>query len=126
MRRIYLSKWKIKTENAVIPLGVDIPKSNIRLSRHKIAGAQDKLKTILFLSRLDPIKGIETLIETARILYQLRKDFKLVIGGSGESHYESKLHEMVEGKGLGDIVHMIGSVSPNDKNQIFKKLRTGL
>ena len=70
------SKWKIKTENAVIPLGVDIPKSNIRSRGHKTAG---KLKTILFLSRLDPIKGIETLIKTINILYQIRKDFNLII-----------------------------------------------
>lgn len=114
-------KWGIKKKGKIIPIGVDISQKNHQEGNSASSKTESKLKTLLFLSRLDPIKGIETLIETARILYQLRKDFKLVIGGSGESHYESKLHEMVEGKGLGDIVHMIGSVSPNDKNQIFKK-----
>ena len=114
------SKWKIKTENAVIPLGVDIPKSNIRLRGHKIAGVQEKLKTILFLSRLDPIKGIETLIETINILYQIRKDFNLIIGGSGTKEYELKLRKIIDDNGLNDVISMIGNVGQLDKNNIFE------
>ena len=111
------SKWKIKTENAVIPLGVDIPKSNIRSRGHKTAG---KLKTILFLSRLDPIKGIETLIKTINILYQIRKDFNLIIGGSGTKEYELKLRKIIDDNGLNDVISMIGNVGQLDKNNIFE------
>ena len=111
------SKWKIKTENVVIPLGVDIPKSNIRSRGHKTAG---KLKTILFLSRLDPIKGIETLIKTINILYQIRKDFNLIIGGSGTKEYELKLRKIIDDNGLNDVISMIGNVGQLDKNNIFE------
>ena len=113
-------KRGIKKKGKIIPIGVDIPQTNKQSINHTSSRIEPKLKTLLFLSRLDPIKGIETLIETINILYQLRKDFKLVIGGSGEIGYEGKLHEMIENNGLGDIVHMIGNVSPNDKNEIFE------
>ena len=113
------SKWKIKTENAVIPLGVDIPNSNILSRGHKSA-VQDKLKTILFLSRLDPIKGIETLIKTINILYQIRKDFNLIIGGSGTKEYELKLRKIIDDNGLNDVISMIGNVGQLDKNNIFE------
>ena len=111
------SKWKIKTENAVIPLGVDIPKSNIRSRGHKTAG---KLKTILFLYRLDQIKVIETLIKTINILYQIRKDFNLIIGGSGTKEYELKLRKIIDDNGLNDVISMIGNVGQLDKNNIFE------
>ena len=111
------SKWKIKTENAFIPLVVDIPMSNIQSRVHKTAG---KLKTILFLSRLDPIKGIETLIKTINILYQIRKDFNLIIGGSGTKEYELKLRKIIDDNGLNDVISMIGNVGQLDKNNIFE------
>ena len=90
------------------------------MSGHKIAGVQDKLKTILFLSRLDPIKGIETLIETINILYQIRKDFNLIIGGSGTKEYELKLRKIIDDNGLNDVISMIGNVGQLDKNNIFE------
>ena len=114
------SKWEIKAEDTIIPLGVDIPKSNIGLRGHKITGIQGKLKTILFLSRLDPIKGIETLIKTINILYQIRKDFNLVIGGSGTKKYELKLRKIIDDNGLNDVISMIGNVDQLDKNVIFE------
>ena len=83
---------------------------------------QEKLKTILFLSRLDPIKGIETLIETINILYQIRKDFNLIIGGSGTKEYELKLRKIIDDNGLNDVISMIGNVGQLDKNNIFENI----
>ena len=114
------SKWSISTKGTVIPLGVGIPKPNIISKSYDNIDVSGNLKTILFLSRLDPIKGIEILIETVNILYRTRQDFKLIIGGAGTPEYELKLHKIIQKKGLDDVISMIGNVGQQDKNSIFE------
>tara|TARA_B100000029_G_C17551740_1_gene950333 strand:+ start:68 stop:928 length:861 start_codon:yes stop_codon:yes gene_type:complete len=114
------SKWRISNNGKVIPIGVDIPKASIKLEKQMGTQADPGLKRLLFLSRLDPIKGIDRLLETISSLYQLRKDFKLYIAGSGEPSYENKLSEMIEHKGLSEIVDMVGNISPDKKHQVFQ------
>ena len=50
-------------------------------------------KIILFLSRIDPKKGIELLLEAFAIVRQKEKDVALVIAGEGERFYVRELRE---------------------------------
>lgn len=113
-------KWGIKVKGKIIPLGVEVPERNNLVRCDKSADLIFKPKTILFLSRLDPIKGIEILIETVNILCRFRNDFKLIIGGSGKKDYKLKLIEMIDRYGLGGVVSMIGNVTPENKNLVFE------
>ena len=114
-------KLEINNKGKVIPIGVDLPKSSATYGNRTGSNVEPGSKTLLVVARLDPIKGIDRLIAVISNLYQLRKDFKLIIGGSGEASYERKLQEMIKRNGLSDVVHMIGSVNPTEKNIIFQK-----
>lgn len=57
-------------------------------------------KIILFLSRLDPIKGLNLLIPALGILKERHKDFYFVLAGAGEKDYQERLKIDLEAVGL--------------------------
>lgn len=78
---------------AVIPLGIDLGKPTPHASgRH-----------VLFLSRLDPKKNVEGLLEAMRLLRAALPDVTLTIAGSGSSGYEAALKDRARQLGLADI-----------------------
>jgi glycosyltransferase involved in cell wall biosynthesis len=97
----------IAARAAVIPLGIDLaPFANLPgperfLARWPQAKGRE---IVLFLSRLDPKKGLDLLMDA---LAENRKSEKclLVAAGSGEAAYERTLHEKETRLGLsGDIL----------------------
>lgn len=113
-------KWGLNVKGTIIPLGVNLPKPSDLLKNEKKIRINCKPKKILFLSRLDPIKGIEILIDVVNILYGSRTDFKLVIAGAGEKGYERKLHKIIKDNNLNGVISMIGNVNVEDKNRVFE------
>lgn len=106
------SKKLIKNLNkVVIPNGV-----NPEL------GIYDSIRNnpyILFLSRLDPIKGLPVLLEAwARV--KNKKSYELVICGDGGGDYVSFLNGLIKKYDLAENTFMLGNVSGKYKWSILK------
>jgi glycosyltransferase involved in cell wall biosynthesis len=106
----------IGRSNFVSPYVVDfIPAAN-GSSRSKTGS---KLR-ILYLSRLDPKKGIDLLFGAVCRLASERKDFELVVAGSGEPEYEQQVKAMIEKMGLSAVTRLVGFVEGAEKASLFK------
>ncbi|MFQ5860094.1 MAG: glycosyltransferase [Dehalococcoidia bacterium] len=97
---------------AVIPCGVDL--SHFKpLSQ---ATARDELglnghKVLLFVGRLEPIKGVELLLRTAAIMKDWEKLRVLIIGGAVEQGREvERLRSLSAMLGIQSLVQFIGTV----------------
>lgn len=89
---------------AVIPNGIDLtefPNQEKKLKTDK--------RTILFLSRIHPKKGIEVLLEAwEKLDLELRRNWKVEIAGNGEKTYITSLQKKIERKGLEKEILIIG------------------
>ena len=99
----------------VIPLGVDTvdsPSSQaVAELRHRIGDRHP----ILFLSRLDPKKNLEGLIDAFSGSPMLMQTCALVIAGDGDAGYGETLRSRAVSAGLGDVVHWLGHVEGPQK-----------
>ena len=96
----------------VFPPGVDLQNFYpVDKSVAKEALGMKNHKYILFVGRIDPIKGFEILLEMAQILKK-KNEFQLIIvgGGSIRSKELIELQSKIDSKDLSDDVVLIGSV----------------
>jgi glycosyltransferase involved in cell wall biosynthesis len=104
-----------------IPLGIDPPAEG-----DEGHGASRKRKemdgtvNILFLSRLHPKKGIEILLDAARLLQQ-RDKMRFFIAGEGEEAYVRSLQDRAAAYGLEKRVTFTGFVSGAAKRRLFQE-----
>lgn len=77
------------------------------LFREQYPQIEDK-KIILFLSRLDPKKGLDLLILALKILSTKRKDFVFVLAGSGQKNYERWVRRTLVKAGLSEASILTG------------------
>lgn len=75
---------------------------------------------ILFLSRIDPKKGIDILIDALRILDREGRDFDLVLAGSGDQKYEERVKSMIKSAGLSTKTKITGFVEGDEKTNLFE------
>jgi glycosyltransferase involved in cell wall biosynthesis len=75
----------------------------------------DRCFTLLSLSRLDPIKGLELVIEAIAKLPRRQNYFRLLIAGSGPKVYEKTLRGLVDARGLQSAVEFVGLLQGCDK-----------
>lgn len=112
------SPLNLKARPAVIPLGIDTSALHQLPSREtfekKFPQAQDR-ELILFLSRLDPKKGLELLFQALQRLAKARPKVLLAIAGSGADDYTATLHEMVDALGIRNHVLWTGFLEQQEK-----------
>lgn len=77
---------------AVIPNGVEAPEPPSRAARDR--------RTLLFLSRLHPIKGLEELVRAWAVVAPRHPDWDLVIAGPDENGYGARMKELALGLSL--------------------------
>lgn len=101
-------------EGMVLPLGIDIDAFQGPLDivpfLKRWPQAVDQ-KVILFLSRLDPKKGLEILIEAVAEMKKVDSRVLLVVAGAGEREYVASLERLVEQRGLVPDVLWTGHLS---------------
>ncbi|WP_262148712.1 glycosyltransferase [Chryseobacterium foetidum] len=77
-------------------------------------------KTILFLSRIHPKKGIEILIEAWQLLDEsIKENWKIKIAGNGDQAYINKLKQEIDSKKLADKIDIIGSKFGTEKLESY-------
>lgn len=104
---------------AVIPNGVcedDFPMVDVSLFRRKF-GLPD-VPIILFMGRLNPIKGPDLLLQAFALVREKMGAFHLVFAGP-DGGMLSDLIEMTHRFGLAECVHFLGFVSGNDKSACY-------
>lgn len=92
----------------IAPLGIDIKVvSGYLESASRKTDTGDK-KIVLYVSRLDPKKGLDALIPAISMLSGLRKDFIFIIVGSGAPDYERHVIRLIHRYGIKDITLRTG------------------
>jgi glycosyltransferase involved in cell wall biosynthesis len=105
----------IPMRGVVIPLGVALPvpgDPEVLLSRFPtLRGA----RVLLFLSRLDPKKNLEALIDALAEVAPRARDLRLLVCGSGEADYVASLRARVDERGVADRTVWAGAVEGSEK-----------
>jgi D-inositol-3-phosphate glycosyltransferase len=97
---------------AVIPLGVDLDRFRPTAKRdaRKALGLQDE-RIILFVGRIEPLKGLDILINAAALLESDVDCCVLVVGGDESSEAKVReLQDMAHDRGIGHRVAFAGAV----------------
>lgn len=109
-----IREFGIKAPIAIIPNGIDIPEYT---AAHSDLGSR---RTLLFMSRLHPKKGLGDLIEAWSRLEEERPDWDLVIAGPDEGGYEARLKAQAAQAGCSRI-SFPGPVYGQDKADLLKR-----
>jgi glycosyltransferase involved in cell wall biosynthesis len=97
---------------AIIPNGVDAPANLDRIDRR---GAL----RLLFIGRLDPIKGIESLLAACSLI-DSEPPWHLAIAGWGSAEYVSQLKERIHALGIENKVELVGEVLSEAKKRLYE------
>jgi glycosyltransferase involved in cell wall biosynthesis len=97
---------------ALIPNGVDVPADLDRIDR------QGELR-LLFIGRLDPKKGIESLLAACSLIDSV-PPWHLAIAGGGSPQYVSQLKERIHALGIEQKVELVGEVLAEAKKRLFE------
>src|SRR5262245_27528050 len=111
MREAILPKGH--TRSLVVPLGVNPltdAKSDSNLLREKFPGLSGR-KIVLFMSRLDPKKGIIFLMQAAAKLLKERDDFVVAVAGQGGRGYELEIRRLSAELGIEQRMVFTGTVT---------------
>lgn len=104
----------------LVPYGVDVScKQTPRPATPELVQPPDR-KIALFLGRLHPKKNLSLLIE-AWAKANPPAAWHLVIAGSGEDSYVSRLRTAVFRLGLGNQIHFVGFVAGDDKSYLLQR-----
>lgn len=102
----------IAMREAVIPLGVEMGARSVRTR---------PATSILFLSRLDPKKNVEALLDAIAQLRASLPQLQLVVAGDGEPGYVTRLHDRAQSLGLAGCIRWTGHVQGEAKAAVFEQ-----
>lgn len=99
--------------STIIPLGLDLSAMQIAGTERPAALPMDVMDrpTILFMSRIDPKKKLDTLLHAVSLLRQRMPSVLLLIAGAGEPALVSALKELSRRLGIEDNVLWLGFMS---------------
>lgn len=110
----------IRMRGVVIPLGVEAsPAGDPGLLRARLPVLAPGSRVLLFLSRLDPKKNLEALIDAFGEVAAGEPALRLLVCGSGEPGYVAALRRRADGRGLGDRIVWAGEVRGAEKASAF-------
>lgn len=114
-----IRNWGLKNPVAIIPNGTNIP--NWRRDFK-----EKEKRTILFLSRIDPKKGIDLLLKAIQIIAitdkQLLDRWSFLIGGWGNESYKQELITFVKENKLDEFVTFRNAAYGTEKDILLKNV----
>jgi glycosyltransferase involved in cell wall biosynthesis len=103
-----------KLRAVVIPNGVDLP-------AELNSTESDRELRLLFIGRLDPIKGIENLLAACGMLpFSSQMGWRLTIAGWGKPAYVAQIKKQIVALGLTEREQMAGEVLGDAKRKLFE------
>jgi glycosyltransferase involved in cell wall biosynthesis len=109
----------------VIPLPVEVQEvtgAEIgKLAASPTADGNGGGPVILFLSRIDPKKGVELLLAAFRDVAWDFPDAELVVAGEGDHEYVRSLHAIAKELGVAERVRWVGFVAGAEKAEAFAR-----
>jgi glycosyltransferase involved in cell wall biosynthesis len=112
----------IRAPGIVVPLGVPSMPAADGSSRDRLLDKYPELrgkKILLFLARLDPIKGLDILLLALGQLARRREDFALIVAGDGSQEYRNEMVTLAQNSGIGGKTLFLGPVFGTTKWQIL-------
>ncbi len=110
----------LKQPIAVIPNGVELPPNDLQPSAFPSSEAvqmvdspQPFKRTVLFLGRIHPIKGLADLVQAWATVRP--PDWRVVIAGDGDKNHQAQLEAEIRGRGLSSEFSFVGPVTGDAK-----------
>lgn len=108
------------------PQKISVSPNGITLSSTKSANLKLPSNYLLYLGRLDGMKGLEWLITSFSVLRQFKPGLKLVIAGTGNPVYINSLKGLAQEKQVKKHITWFGHASPDQKQTLLKNARLTL
>jgi glycosyltransferase involved in cell wall biosynthesis len=111
-------RYGVETQDFIIPLGVDIPLTlPKRGSSREGLGIAPTIPLILFMSRLDPKKGLDLLLPALSRLRNQGKEFHFVLAGGNPQNpnYVAAIEQEIKNSILKDCTTLAGFVRGEEK-----------
>lgn len=115
-------RFGVKTNDLIIPLGVTLPQltqtPQAILSHLKI---KPNVPIILFLSRIEPKKGLDILIPALEKVLATGLDFQFILAGSNpqDPEYETKIKQQIQSSSLSEKTIISGFVTGETKTALL-------
>jgi glycosyltransferase involved in cell wall biosynthesis len=116
-------RFGAKTNDLIIPLGVEIAENlslfnNIRQE----LGINDNIPLILFMSRIEPKKGLDLLIPALEILLNEGLNFHFILAGANpqDQIYEDSIKEQINHSSLKKSTTITGFVTGENKLKLLQ------
>ena len=114
---------KTDTENVFPESRVEVISNGVIIPKQSIVKSKLDYVQLLFLGRLDPIKGLENLITAMHLLKsKTNTRFLLNIYGNGAPDYNNELQKLVNSLDLTNNVIFHGHLERNEKSNVFRKM----
>ena len=116
-------RFGVITRDLVIPLGVSLPETPIaNVTVRAQLGIPDDLPLLLFMSRIEPKKGLDLLIPALEQLMAAGEAFHFVLAGANpqDPYYEAAIKRQIQASPLGDRTTFTGFVSGSQKTALLQ------
>lgn len=118
-------RFGVATRDLVIPLGVIPPQSSAQNARNLVSikfGIPEDVPLVLFMSRLDPKKGLNLLLPALEKLLDLGNKFHFVLAGASpqDPDYEQKIKDKIANSSLKQHTTITGFVSGELKASLLQ------
>lgn len=120
-----LRKYGVKSPIHVVPIGIDYliyVKSKDDRSFLQKFGLDPNKKTLLYFSRITPIKGLDMLAEAWAKLNALRREWQLLIAGPDDRGYTAAIKELYSHLIKDGSVVFSGPIFGDDKYVLLKSV----
>ncbi len=110
-------RFGVKTRDIILPLGVNPPPVISQAPQ----GSEHKPR-ILFLSRIEPKKGLEILIPALEKLFMGGMEFEFILAGSNpqDPDYEAKIYQQIQQSPLAECTTLTGFVTGEKKAKLLQ------
>jgi glycosyltransferase involved in cell wall biosynthesis len=111
----HLRMLGVRAPIALIPHGIEVP-DELAIARPK--SRDDQPRTMLFLSRIHPVKGLLEWVEAwARVR---PKGWRMIVAGPDESGHRAEVQACIARHGLTDLFSFTGPVATDAKHRLYK------
>jgi glycosyltransferase involved in cell wall biosynthesis len=115
-------KLGIDDRSVVISLGMDLSEFETLPPSHRFSTTHPRVagqNVVLYLSRLDPVKGLDVLLPAFQRVQQRLPDTILVLAGNGEESFVQGLHTHAERLGIASRIIWTGFLSGDQKREAY-------